>query len=109
MAEALKEIRILIADDHPVVRMGMSALINREADMTVVGAAIDGQQAVDMFLRFSPDVVMLDLLMPAMDGIQTAAAIRAHDPFARMIMLTTADGDEDIYRSLRAGAKAYLL
>ena len=109
MAEPAKEIRVLIADDHPVVRMGMSALINREADMTVVGAATDGRQAVDMFAQFAPDVVMLDLLMPGMDGIETAAAIRAHDPYARIIMLTTADGDEDIYRSLRAGAKAYLL
>lgn len=109
MADESKAIRVLIADDHPVVRMGMSALINREPDMTVVGAATDGRQAVEMFVQHAPDIVMLDLLMPQMDGIQTAAAIRAHDPFARIIMLTTADGDEDIYRSLRAGAKAYLL
>ena len=109
MAEASASFRILIADDHPVVRMGLTALINREADMIVVGAATDGQQAVTMFIEQTPDVVMLDLLMPGMDGIQTLAAIRAHDPFARVIMLTTADGDEDIYRCLRAGAKAYLL
>ena len=109
MAEPSSPFRILIADDHPVVRMGMTALINREVDMNVVGAATDGHQAVEMFIDQSPDVVMLDLLMPGMDGIQTLAAIRAHDPFARVIMLTTADGDEDIYRCLRAGAKAYLL
>ena len=109
MAEPSSPVRILIADDHPVVRMGMTALINREADMSVVGSATDGPQAVEMFIEHSPDVVMLDLLMPGMDGIQTLAAIRAHDPFARVIMLTTADGDEDIYRCLRAGAKAYLL
>ena len=77
--------------------------------MTVVGAATDGRQALEMFAEHTPDIVMLDLLMPEMDGIQTLAAIRAHDPFARVIMLTTADGDEDIYRCLRAGAKAYLL
>ena len=109
MAEPSSSFRVLIADDHPVVRMGMTALINREADMSVVGAATDGHQAVAMFIEQAPDVVMLDLLMPGMDGIQTLAAIRAHDPFARVIMLTTADGDEDIYRCLRAGAKAYLL
>jgi len=101
--------RILIADDHPVVREGLVALINRRPDMVVVAEVSSGREAVDQFLRHRPDVALLDLRMPGMDGVEAIAAIRQKIPTARLIILTTFDEDEDVYRGLRAGAKAYLL
>jgi len=102
-------VSILIADDHPVVREGLVALINRRPDMVVVAEASNGREAVEQFLRHRPDVALLDLRMPEMDGVEAIAAIRQKIPTARLIVLTTFDEDEDIYRGLRAGAKAYLL
>jgi two-component system NarL family response regulator len=102
-------IRILIADDHPVVRDGLEALIARRPDMKVVGEATNGREAVDQFHRHHPDVTLMDLRMPQMDGVEAISAIRKQDPDARIVILTTFDGDEDVYRGLRAGAKAYLL
>lgn len=102
-------IRILIADDHPVVREGLAALIDRRPDMTVVAEASDGQQALAEFLEHRPDVALVDLRMPDMDGADAITAIREQAPGARVIVLTTYDDDEDIQRSLRAGAKAYML
>jgi DNA-binding NarL/FixJ family response regulator len=102
-------VRILIADDHPVVREGLAALINRRTDMVVVAEVSNGREAVAQFLRHLPDVALLDLRMPGMDGVEASAAIRQKVPTARLIILTTFDEDEDIYRGLRAGAKAYLL
>jgi len=101
--------RILIADDHPVVREGLVALINRRPDMEVVAEVSNGREAVEQFLHHRPDVALLDLRMPEMDGVEAIAAIRQKIPTARIIVLTTFDDDEDIYRGLRAGAKAYLL
>jgi two-component system NarL family response regulator len=101
--------RVLIADDHPVVREGLVALINRRPDMVVVAEVSNGREAVEQFLRHRPDVALLDLRMPEMDGVDAIAAIRQKIPTARLIVLTTFDEDEDIYRGLRAGAKAYLL
>jgi two-component system NarL family response regulator len=102
-------IRILIADDHPVVREGLAAMIERRTDMTVVAEANHGQEAVALFHQHQPDVVLMDLRMPEMDGVEAILTIREQTPEARVIVLTTYDTDEDIYRALRAGAKAYLL
>lgn len=104
-----RAIRILIADDHPVVREGLAALLNRRADMTVVAQAQNGQEAVDLAQRRQPDVVLMDLRMPQMGGVEAIQAIRAQQPDVRLIVLTTFDGDEDIYRALEAGAHGYLL
>lgn len=102
-------IRILIADDHTVVRDGLSAIIKQEGDLDVVGEVGDGRQAVEQWRKQRPDVTLMDLRMPGLDGINAIYEIRAADPGARIIVLTTFDGDEDIYRGLRAGAKSYLL
>jgi len=102
-------IRVLVADDHPVVREGLVALIEHRADMTVVAQASNGQEAIALFQRHQPDVTLLDLRMPEIDGLVALAAIRETFPEARIIIVTTYEGDEDIYRSLRAGAKGYLL
>jgi DNA-binding NarL/FixJ family response regulator len=102
-------IKILIADDHFVVRMGLSTLINIQDDMSVVAEAANGKQAVEMFRALRPDVTLMDLRMPEMTGVEAITAIRAQEPDARIIVLTTYDGDEDIYRAFQAGARAYLL
>ena len=102
-------IRVLLADDHSIVREGLAAVIGLEEDMEVVGQAADGCALLDLYLQLFPDVVLLDLRMPVMDGPDAIAAIKAASPDARIVILTTYDGDEDIYRGLRAGANAYLL
>jgi len=102
-------VRILVADDHFVVRMGLTALVETEPDLQVVGEAADGAQAVELFKKLKPDLVMLDLRMPGKDGISAAREIHAQFPDARILMLTTFDGDEDIHQALAAGASGYLL
>ena len=104
-----KAIRILVADDHYVVRMGITALVNTEPDMEVVGEAADGNQAVEMFQRFKPNLVLMDLRMPAKDGIAATKEIRNANPNARVLMLTTYDGDTEIHRAMEAGAQGYVL
>ncbi|BAZ13258.1 two component transcriptional regulator, LuxR family protein [Calothrix sp. NIES-4071] len=103
------KIRLLIADDHAVVRKGLVAMVEDEPDMQVVAEASDGQEAVDQFCDVRPDVCLLDLRMPKMNAVEAIAAIRQHNPNARLIILTTYDTDEAIYQGLRAGAKGYLL
>jgi len=102
-------IRILIADDHPIVRDGLNAVINDQPDMEVVAEAANGKDAVELAQQHRPDVMLIDLRMPQMNGVEAVNTIRAEWPQARIIILTTYDGDEDIYRALQAGAQAYLL
>ncbi len=102
-------IQILIADDHPIVRDGLNAVINDQPDMEVVAEAANGKDAVELALQYRPDVTLIDLRMPQKNGVEAVTAIRAEWPQARIIILTTYDGDEDIYRALQAGAQAYLL
>jgi two-component system NarL family response regulator len=105
----VKQIRIVIADDHPVVREGLGALVSSQQDMRIVSEAANGRQAVQQFLLHRPDVLLLDLRMPEMNGMETIQAILEKAPNAKIIVLSTYDGDEDVYRALQAGAKAYLL
>jgi DNA-binding NarL/FixJ family response regulator len=104
-----ERIRVLIADDHSLVRHGLAAIINMEEDTAVVGEAGDGEEAVALWRELKPDVVLMDLRMPKVEGVEAIKRIRAEDPHAGIIVLTTFDHDEDIYAGLRAGAKAYLL
>jgi DNA-binding NarL/FixJ family response regulator len=103
------KIRIMVIDDQAVVRQGFVALINTVADMEVIAEGINGQQAIDLYRQHKPDVTLIDLRMPVVGGVEAIATIRREFPDARLIVLTTYDGDEDIYRSLQAGAKGYLL
>lgn len=107
--EKTNPIRILIADDHPVVCEGLAALINRRSDMTVIGEAKNGREAVELFGQHQPDVALIDLRIPELDGVGAIRVIRHQWPTARVIVLTTYDGEEDICRALQAGAQGYLL
>jgi two-component system NarL family response regulator len=104
-----ERIRILVVDDHHVVRQGLVALLNIIPDIEVVGEASDGLQAIDLHRTLQPDITLMDLQLPNLGGVDAILKIRANDPAARFIVLTTFDGDEDIFRSVQAGAKAYLL
>jgi DNA-binding NarL/FixJ family response regulator len=103
------EITILTVDDHPLIRDGLAAVIAREPDMRVVAEAGDGEQALEQYRAHQPSVVLMDLRMPVMDGVEAIQAIRGEFPTARIIALTTYEGDEDIYQALAAGASGYLL
>ncbi|MDB6112446.1 MAG: two component transcriptional regulator, LuxR family [Pedosphaera sp.] len=103
------KIRILVADDHSLIRMGLISLVNTEPDITVVAEAVDGRQAVELFTKHNPDLVLMDLRMPIKDGIEATLEIRKKSPTARVLMLTTFDGDEDIHKALQAGAQGYVL
>jgi two-component system NarL family response regulator len=102
-------IRLMLVEDHAVVRQGLAALLGAEDGLEVVGAVGDGLAAIEMYRRVMPDVVLMDLQMPKLGGVETIKKIREAHPAARVIVLTTFDGDEDIYRALQAGARAYLL
>jgi len=107
-AAALKA-SVLIADDHALLRTGVANIINQEPGLSVVAEAGNGVEAVEAFERYHPDVTLLDLRMPEMEGVEAVRQIRARDPLAKVIILTTYDTDEDITRALKAGAKAYIL
>ena len=100
---------VLVVDDHALVRTGVVRIITQAADLEVVAEAANGAEAVDAFAKFRPDVTLLDLRMPVMEGAEAVGRIREIDPHARVIVLTTYDTDEDISRALKAGAKAYAL
>lgn len=104
-----ERIRILLVEDHQVVRQGLVALLSATGDLEVVGSVGDGLEAVAVFRKTRPDVTLIDLQMPKQGGVETIRRIRAEFAEARFIVLTTFDGDEDIYRALQAGARAYLL
>jgi two-component system NarL family response regulator len=102
-------VTVLTADDHPLIRSGLAAVIDAQPDMAVVGEATNGEEALERFRELRPDVVLMDLRMPVMDGLAAIRAIVSEFPTARIVALTTYDGDEDIHRALEAGAKGYLL
>jgi DNA-binding NarL/FixJ family response regulator len=100
---------VLVVDDHALLRTGVANIINQEPDLYVVAEASNGVEAIAAFERYRPDVVLLDLRMPVMEGVDAVRQIRARDPQARVVVLTTYDTDEEIARALKAGAKAYAL
>jgi DNA-binding NarL/FixJ family response regulator len=104
-----KTIRILVADDHYIVRIGLVALVNTESDMEVVAEAVDGLQAVELFEKLKPDLVLMDSRMTIKTGIEATIEIRKKDPKARVLMLTAFDGDADIRKAFEAGAQGYVL
>lgn len=102
-------IRVLVIDDHPMIRSGLSATINPEPDMEVVGSAENGREGMELYRQLQPDVALMDLKMPDMGGVEAIHAIRADFPLARIVVLSTYEGDEDIFRAMEAGAVTYLL
>jgi len=102
-------IRILLIDDHYMVRIGLKAILSLEPDFSVVGEAEDGPGGLELFRKCVPDITLMDLRMPGMGGAETTSAILREFPDAKIIMLTTYDGDEDVYRGLKTGAKGYVL
>lgn len=105
----MEAIKILIVDDHPVVREGIGAMLKRESDFKIVGEASNGVEAIDRALELMPDIVLMDLRMPEMDGVEAIERIKAQKPDIKFIILTTYSDDEYIFRGIAAGARAYLL
>ena len=105
----MAEIKILIVDDHEMVRNGLSVMMEREEDFTVVGQAQSGKEAVELVSKLRPDVVLMDLRMPEMDGVEAMRQIRANQDDGKFLVLTTYDTDEYIFDAMEAGAKGYLL
>jgi DNA-binding NarL/FixJ family response regulator len=105
----VRKISVILADDHPVVRDGLAAIVNQQADMQVVAEAGDGAEALELYETHKPDVMVLDLRMPKLDGAAVVQKVLEKHPKACLLIMTTYDGDEDIFRSLSQGAKGYLL
>jgi DNA-binding NarL/FixJ family response regulator len=103
------KIRVLVADDHTTVRAGLSSIISMQSDMVVVGEAEHGRQAVELWHKHHPDVTLLDLRMPLLDGVGVINEVRKDEVSAKFVILTTYDTDNEIYRAIKAGAKGYLL
>ncbi len=104
-----RKISVILADDHPVVRDGLANMVNQQPDMQVVAEAGDGDEAIAQYEKHNPDVMVLDLRMPKRDGVAVVEHVLAAHPKARLLIMTTYDGDEDIFRSLSQGAKGYIL
>lgn len=109
MQSAASLIRILTVDDHPLLRKGIAALVNAEPDLKLVAEASNGKEAIDAFRSHRPDVTLMDLQMPSVDGLQAIMGIRTEFPDARIIVLTTYGGDMQVLRALKAGARGYIL
>jgi two-component system, NarL family, response regulator len=109
MSQEAPVIKVLCVDDHPLVRKGIASILANESDMRLVAEAGDGQEAVELFRLHHPDVTLMDMRMPGMDGIEATRVIRREFPDARIIALTSYDGDQDIYRALEAGVRGYML
>src|SRR6202142_3992547 len=109
MSQDANAIRILVVDDHPVVREGVDALVRRQRDMRIVAQATNGREAIQQFRAQRPDVTLMDLQMPEMNGLDALMALRGEFPEARIIVLTTYAGDTQVLRAIKAGARAYLL
>ena len=104
-----EQIRVLVVDDHPVVRFGLVAIIDAQPNMIVVAEAEDGDRAVELYRRLKPDVALIDLQLPGMTGLEAIRAILREDPMGRVVVLTTYQGEEDIHRALEAGAQGYVI
>jgi DNA-binding NarL/FixJ family response regulator len=107
--QSKESIHVLVVEDHHMVRQGLVSLLNVADDLEVVGEAADGVEAITQFRKHQPDVTLIDLRMPRLSGVEVIERVRMETPNARFIVLTTYDGDEDIYRALQAGARSYLL
>lgn len=104
-----EKIKVMIVDDHPLMRVGVASIVNARADMAVVAQTGTGEEAVVLFAQHRPDVTLMDLRLPKMSGVNAIRAIRSSFPAARFVVLTTYEGDEDIHRALEAGAKGYVI
>jgi two-component system, NarL family, response regulator len=104
-----EKMKVMVVDDHPLLRVGITAIVNARSDMNVVAQAQTGEEAVALFPRCQPNVTLIDLKLPGMNGVATIKAIRAQYPTARFIVVTTYEGDEDIHRALEAGAQGYVI
>ncbi len=100
----VEKIRVLVVDDHPIVRLGLVAFIDAQPNMVVVAEAATGEDAVELFRSHQPNVVLMDLRLPGMSGVDAIRVIRSEFPQSRFVVMTTYEGDEDIYQALRAGA-----
>ncbi len=109
MSQSTLPIRVLVVDDHPLMRDALASALQGEPDLVVAGLASNGQQAIQSYIALQPDVVIMDLMMPVRDGVAATADILAHDPDARILVLTSAVGDERVVQALAAGAQGYLL
>jgi DNA-binding NarL/FixJ family response regulator len=109
LSKNMDTIRILITDDHPVVREGLAGMLAGQPDFEVIGLAADGESAVNLYTSLQPDVVLMDLQLPRLDGVGAIQAVRAANPNAKVLVLTTYDSDADIVRAIEAGATGYLL
>ena len=109
MDKPVPEIRVMIVDDHPIMRVGIAAIINAQENMRVVAQAGTAAEAIRLFAVEQPDLTLMDLRLPDRDGVEAIKAIRVASPKARIVVLTTYEGDEDIHRALEAGARGYLI
>ncbi|MGA9308362.1 MAG: response regulator transcription factor [Candidatus Sulfotelmatobacter sp.] len=104
-----EKIKVMVVDDHPLMRVGVASIVNARSDMTVVAQAGTGEEAVTLFFKHKPDVTLMDLRLPGMSGVDSIRSIRETHPRARFVVLTTYEGDADIHRALEAGAQGYVI